>query len=76
MKEVGSGEMVVGAAIPLRSGTAAVVADIRLASKDDPYIRTLLADTGVVSLLDMHLSALGTTGVDAAVALLNISISA
>jgi hypothetical protein len=68
--------MVVGAAVPLRSGTAAVVADIRLASKDDSDIRAPLADTDVVSLLDTQLSALGTTGVDAASALLNISIYA
>jgi hypothetical protein len=67
--------MVVGAAVPLRSGTAAVVVDIRLASKDDPDICAPLADTGAVSLLATQLGAPGTTGVDAAAALLNISIS-
>ncbi|RLN25236.1 hypothetical protein C2845_PM07G35220 [Panicum miliaceum] len=56
------------------AATAAAVADIRLASKDDPEIRAPLAEAGAVPLLAAQLSA--GAGVDAAAALLNISISA
>ncbi|CAL4972081.1 unnamed protein product [Urochloa decumbens] len=57
------------------AATAAAVADIRLASKDDPEIRAPLADAGAVPLLAAQLPG-GSAGVDAAAALLNISISA
>ena len=53
---------------------AAAVAAIRLASKDDPDIRAPLAEAGAVPLLAAQLSA--PAAVDAAAALLNISISA
>jgi len=46
----------------------------RLASKDDPKMRTLLAETGAMPLLAAQLST--AAGVDVAAALLNISISA
>ncbi|OEL34092.1 hypothetical protein BAE44_0004889 [Dichanthelium oligosanthes] len=55
------------------SATVAAVADIRLASKDDPEIRALLVDAGAVPLLAAQLPA---GSVDAAAALLNVSISA
>ncbi|OEL34080.1 hypothetical protein BAE44_0004904 [Dichanthelium oligosanthes] len=55
------------------AATAAAVADIRLASKDDPEIRAPLVDAGAVPLLAAHLPA---GSVDAAAALLNVSISA
>ncbi|RCV29112.1 hypothetical protein SEVIR_5G464100v4 [Setaria viridis] len=60
------------------AATAAAVADIRLASKDDPDIRAPLADAGAVPLLAAQLAAPSGAGagVDAAAALLNISISA
>ncbi|XP_062208121.1 protein spotted leaf 11-like [Phragmites australis] len=59
------------------AATASAVAEIRLVSKDDPEIRAPLADAGAVPFLSAQL----TTGpsaasVDAAAALLNISISA
>jgi len=56
------------------AATAAAVAAIRLASKDDPAIRAPLAEAGAVPLLAAQLPA--AAGVDAAAALLNISISA
>ncbi|KAF8646779.1 hypothetical protein HU200_065575 [Digitaria exilis] len=56
------------------AAVAAAVSDIRLASKDDTDIRAPLADAGAVPLLAAQLS--GAAGVDAAAALLNISISA
>ncbi|PUZ52938.1 hypothetical protein GQ55_5G013400 [Panicum hallii var. hallii] len=56
---------------------AAAVAAIRLASKDDPEIRAPLADAGAVPLLAAQLAGpSAAAGVDAAAALLNISISA
>ncbi|CAO2196191.1 unnamed protein product [Urochloa humidicola] len=62
------------------AATAAAVADIRLASKDDPDIRAPLADAGAVPLLAAQLTSSSSSssgaGVDAAAALLNISISA
>ncbi|KAL6613791.1 hypothetical protein ACP70R_036061 [Stipagrostis hirtigluma subsp. patula] len=60
------------------AATAAAVAEVRLASKDDPEVRAPLADEGVVPLLAAQLAAPGAAAaaVDAAAALLNISISA
>ncbi|CAL4945492.1 unnamed protein product [Urochloa decumbens] len=61
------------------AATAAAVADIRLASKDDPDIRAPLAEAGAVPLLAAQLTSSAgapAASVDAAAALLNISISA
>jgi hypothetical protein len=61
------------------AATAAAVADIRLASKGDPDVRAPLADAGAVALLSAQLGAPAPSpgaAVDAAAALLNISISA
>ncbi|KAL6853910.1 hypothetical protein ACP4OV_019939 [Aristida adscensionis] len=60
------------------AAAAAAVADIRLASKEDPDIRAALADAGAVPFLAAQLSSSAASGaaVDAAAALLNISISA
>lgn len=60
------------------AAAAAAVSDIRLASKEDPEIRAPLADAGAVPLLTSQLQHASPSGVavDAAAALLNISISA
>ncbi|XP_062187810.1 U-box domain-containing protein 4-like [Phragmites australis] len=56
------------------AATAAAVAELRLVSKDDPEIRAPLADAGAVPFLVAQLAT--AASVDAAAALLNISISA
>lgn len=58
------------------AATAAAVAAIRLASKDDPEIRAPLAAAGAAPLLAAQLSGAAPASTDAAAALLNISISA
>ncbi|GJN16691.1 hypothetical protein PR202_gb03710 [Eleusine coracana subsp. coracana] len=58
------------------SATADAVAEIRLATKSDPEIRAPLADAGAVPFLAAQLTSSSAAMVDAAAALLNISISA
>ncbi|CAD6228084.1 unnamed protein product [Miscanthus lutarioriparius] len=58
------------------AAAAAAVSEIRLASKEDPEIRAPLADAGAVPLLAAQLHHASPVSVDAAAALLNISISA
>ncbi|EES04241.1 hypothetical protein BDA96_03G463400 [Sorghum bicolor] len=58
------------------AAAAAAVSEIRLVSKTDPEIRAPLADAGAVPLLAAQLQHASPAAVDAAAALLNISISA
>ncbi|XP_051228344.1 U-box domain-containing protein 16 [Lolium perenne] len=66
------------AAVRDATATAAAVAELRRASKDDPEIRAPLADAGAVPYLASQLTSPSTSASaeDAAAALLNISISA
>lgn len=66
------------AAVRDAGATAAAVAELRRASKDDPEVRAPLADAGAVPFLASQLTAPSTSAAaeDAAAALLNISLSA
>ncbi|KQK11617.1 uncharacterized protein LOC100825814 [Brachypodium distachyon] len=64
------------AAVRDPGATAAAVADIRRASKDDPDVRGPLADAGAVPFLASQLTSTSMSAEDAAAALLNISLSA
>ncbi|TVU01874.1 hypothetical protein EJB05_52640, partial [Eragrostis curvula] len=66
------------AAVHDGAATADAVAEVRRVSKDDPEIRAPLADAGAVPFLAAQLTASSSSAaaVDAAAALLNISISA
>lgn len=57
------------------SATAAAVAELRRASKDDPEVRAPLADAGVVPFLASQLTSpsMSACAEDAAAALLNIA---
>lgn len=65
-----------GATAARDGAAAAAVSEIRLATKTDPEIRAPLADAGALPLLAAQLQRASPAAVDAAAALLNISISA